>query len=215
MKTVSVSRLAVSLLFLCGMCGSMFAQDIPELSSVLSLFSAHATADDGVRLNWTLDKQSPTIIKFRIYRGYEEVGNFAVLTDVNANAAADSVAYSFRDATAKPGVTYYYKLAALGQKSESVFPVVITATATMPGQSGPTHELVPAAVLAGDKIVLYVRKAGQIKLDITSAPAKALVNDSLKPGIYEFDPPAGGNGNLSLHLEYGKDYRVDVMWPVR
>jgi hypothetical protein len=212
----SVAALLGALLLLAGP-ACVRAQDpageIPELASVLALFSAHASAEDGVRLNWTLDHQSPTIVSFRIYRGYEELGNFAVLTDLNVHAAADTVEYTFGDSTARHGVTYYYKLAALGQKSESVFPVVITATPPLPGETEAPHDTTPAAILPGEKIVLYVRTAGHVKLELVSAPKKALVDDELKPGIYEFDAPASSKG-AKLHLAHGS-YEHEVAWPVR
>ncbi len=188
------------------------AGDLPELSSVLSLFSAHATTPDAVRINWTLDQQSPTISSFRIYRGYEEVGNFSVLTDVEAHTAKDVMEYTFSDTLVHPGVSYFYKLAAIGQSSESVFPVVITATPPLPGTDSAVSNLVPAAILPGEKITLYVRTPGRVKLNVVSNPTRALVDDSLRPGIYEFDPPAPGT--LSLHLEHEGGFTADTSWPV-
>ncbi|HEY3295976.1 MAG TPA: hypothetical protein VGL38_11095 [bacterium] len=187
--------------------------DMPELCSLLALFSAHASSTDGVRLNWTLDKQSPTITMFRIYRGYEELGNFAVVAEVPVHTTKDAMEYSFTDSTVRSGVSYFYKLAALGQKSESVFPVVITATPPMPGE-GDSRELVPIAIVKGDKIALYVRDGGHVKLAI-ALPAKTLVDDNLKPGIYEFDPPANAKSGLKLHLEHEKGYKTDVTWPTK
>jgi hypothetical protein len=189
-------------------------RDIPELSSVLALFSAHASAEDGVRLNWTLDRQSPTIVSFRIYRGYAELGNFAVLSDLRVQAAADTVDYTFTDSTARRGVTYYYKLAALGQKSESVFPVVITATPPVLGQTDAARDTLPAIILPGDRIALYVRTAGHVKLQMTTSASKSLVDDDLQPGIYEFDSPAGAS-SVRLHLEHGAAYRQDYTWPMK
>jgi hypothetical protein len=188
--------------------------ELPELSSVLALFSAHATGTDGVRLNWTLDHQSPTIVKFRIYRGYEELGNFAVLTEINAGPMGDTVEYSFQDKTARPGVSYFYKLAVLGQKNESVFPVVITATPPMVGRSNDPGKLPPATLLTGDKITLYVRRSGHVKLDLLTSPAKALVNDVLHPGVFEFDPPPAGT-QAKLHLEHEEGYQADFNWPIQ
>ncbi len=188
--------------------------EVPELCSILSLFSAHANSPDGVRLNWTLDKQSPTILSFRIYRGYEELGNFAVLVEVPVHTTKDAMEYSLTDTTVRAGVSYFYKLAAVGQKSESVFPVVITATPPMPGETNAGHELAPVAIVKGDKIALYVRSGGHVKLAI-ALPAKTLVDDNLKPGIYEFDPPANAKSGLKLHLEHEKGYKTDVTWPMQ
>jgi len=188
--------------------------EIPELSSVLSLYTAQATTAEGVRLNWTLDHQSPTIVKFRIYRGYEEAGNFAVLTEITAHTAASDVDYSYQDTTALPGVSYYYKLAALGQSSESVFPVVITATPLLPGVDRDMQNLSPASILPGDRISLYVREPGRIRLDVISPSQKALVDDVLRPGIYEFDPPNNGHGEFTLRVRHDTDFSQDVAWPV-
>jgi len=193
-----------------------FAQSsgmIPELTSDLALFSAQAAGSEGIRLNWNLDRQSPTIVKFRIYRGYEELGNFAVLTELNVRWARDSVEYSYRDSTARPGVSYYYKLAAVGQSSESVFPVVITAVIPDKYQSQAKCELVPASVLPGEKINLYVRRTGRINLSVLSAPARILVNDTLRPGIYEFDPPENA-APLRLRLEHDSGYETNIIWPL-
>jgi hypothetical protein len=216
MRSTLLSLLIGALL---GASGTLLAaptgDELPELSSVLSLFSAHASGSDGVRLNWTLDRQSPTIVKFRIYRGYEEIGNFAVLTEINATSAMDTAEYSFEDKSARPGVSYFYKLAAVGQKNESVFPVVITATPPQPGHTVEVGKLAPATVLAGDKITLYVRRAGRVKLDLMTTPPKALVNDNLRPGVYEFDPPPAGDGKVSLHLEHEEGYNTDFTWPIQ
>ncbi len=123
MKTIALLLLTAVLLIspnACSMAAS--SNETLDLSSLLSLFSAHALPTGVVRLNWTLEKQSPTIIQFRIYRGYEDVGNFDLLADVPPHSSMD---YSFVDTTARPGVSYYYKVAASAQQVESVFPVVI------------------------------------------------------------------------------------------
>jgi hypothetical protein len=188
------------------------AADLPELSSVLSLFSAHATTSEAVRVNWTLDQQSPTIQAFRIYRGYEEIGNFSVLAEVPTHAAPDAMEYTISDSLVRPGVSYFYKLAAIGLNSESVFPVVITATPPLPGAASDSGELVPVSILPGDKITLYVRRPGRVKLDVVSSPTRALVDDSLRPGIYEFDPPI--SGTLTLHIEHEGGFEANTSWPV-
>jgi hypothetical protein len=193
------------------LCRAEPATDVPELATILSLFSAHA-ATDGVRLNWTLDKQSPTILQFRIYRGYTEVGNFAVLSDVDVHPAKDTVDYSYTDTTIRAGVSYFYKIAAVGQKGESVFPVVITATPPQAGQSSEAHkDLSPAMLLPGEKITLYVRTAGHVRLAVLSRPVKALVDDVLQPGIYEFDPPAS---TFTLRLKHELGPSMDIAWPI-
>ncbi len=185
----------------------------PELSSLLSLFSAHALPAGGVRINWTLEQQSPTIMNFRIYRGYEDLGNFAVLSDVAVHPAADRLDYSFPDTTALPGVSYFYKLAAVGQSSESVFPVVISATPRMGDGSDKAVDALPVMILPGNKISLYVLRPGHVKLELLSGDRKSLVDDTLRPGIYEFDPPAA-QPSATLHLEHDSGYEADVSWPV-
>jgi hypothetical protein len=181
-----------------------------DLSSLLSLFSAHALPAASVRLNWTLEKQSPTILQFRIYRGYEDVGNFEVLAEVPTHASTD---YSFTDTTAQPGVSYYYKVAAAGQRNESVFPVVISATVqTVKDQTEQTMEL-PLMILPGKRVSLYVRRGGHVQLSAVTSPPKALVDDSLRPGIYEFDLSSTQPVTLRLHHENG--YTAEVTWPVQ
>ena len=187
---------------------------IPELSSVLSVFTARATAGNGVRLNWTLDRQSPTILYFRIYRGYEEFGNFAVLAEIPSHSAANDVDYTYPDESARPGVSYYYKLAAVGQQSESVFPVVITATPMPPGVERSREALAPAAVLPGERIALYVRERGRTRLDVVSH-GRALVDDVLLPGIYEFDPPSGAERPLRLRISREDGFSEDILWPLQ
>jgi len=194
-----------------GPCAAQPAEEPPELTSELSIFSAYATDGKGVRLNWTLDHQSPTITKFRIYRGYEEVGNFSVLLEVPAQRAADTVAYSLRDSTSRPGVSYFYKLAAVGQRSEAVFPVVITAVPLAAGQS-PLRELPAAAILPDAKILLYVRTAGRVHLSVQSSPERVLVDETLKPGLYEFNPPS--SGPLPLRLEHETGLNTSLPWPL-
>jgi hypothetical protein len=215
MRTCLFILTALSLLASANMAGAAQAgEDLPELASVLSLFSAQAITPEGVRLNWDLDHQSPTILKFRIYRGYEEVGNFAVLTELNVRPERDSVQYVYSDTSALPGVSYFYKLASVGQSRESVFPVVITATPPLPGQKIGDRVLPPVSVLPGsDKIRFYVRRPGRVKLAVVS-PAKDLVNDFMRSGIYEFDPPARA-GSLTLHIEHKEGYKVDILWPTR
>jgi hypothetical protein len=214
MKAVLLSLLTLSFLFAApDIHAAAPLSNIPELSTLLVLFSANATSSEGVRLNWTLDRQSPTIVSFRIYRGYEEVGNFAVIADVPIRQGKDTMDYAFSDTGARGGVTYYYKIASLGQNSESVFPVVITATRPLPGESTVAHELPPVSILKGNKIALYVRNGGHVKLQI-ALPSQILVNDSLKPGIYEFDPPPNAKAGLRLHLEHDTGFTTDVNWPV-
>ncbi|MBU0509333.1 hypothetical protein KKH27_10900 [bacterium] len=188
--------------------------DVPELSSVLSVFTARATSGNGVRLNWTLDRQSPTILGFRLYRGYEEVGNFAVLAEIGSHSAASDVEYSYQDASARPGVSYFYKLAAVGQRTESVFPVVITATPLTQGHERDRRELAPASIIPGERIALYVREAGRTKLDVLTPPGKALVDDVLQPGIYEFDPPSEPHQPMTLRVSHETGFTEEVIWPL-
>lgn len=214
MKTISLLLISAALLI--STVRDSIAQEGNEtldLSSLLSLFSAHALPSGGVRLNWTLERQSPTILQFRIYRGYEDVGNFDVLTEVPRLTANGNAEYSFTDTTARPGVSYYYKVAAAGQRVESVFPVVISATVrTAQNQTGQGEEL-PVMILPGKRVSLYVRRGGHVQLSAVSNPAKALVDDSLRPGIYEFDLPATQAVTLRLHHESG--YTSEVTWPVQ
>jgi len=190
------------------------SSNLPELSSLLSLFSAHALPSGGVRINWTLEQQSPTIVNFRIYRGYEDVGNFAVLSEVAVHEAADVLDYSFPDTTARPGVSYFYKLAAVGQSSESVFPVVISATPRMGDGSDKAVDAMPVMLLPGNNISLYVRHTGHVRLDLVSGNRKPLVDDTLQPGIYEFDAPAGQK-QVTLHLSHESGYEADITWPLQ
>ena len=211
MKIIPFLLLSVALIV--SMVPDSFAQASDEtldLSSLLSLFSAHALPATGVRLNWTLEKQSPTILHFRLYRGYEDVGNFEVLAEVPTHAATD---YSFTDTTALPGVSYYYKVAAAGQRNESVFPVVISATVqTVKDQREQTMEL-PLMILPGERVSLYVRRGGHVQLSAVTSPPKALVDDSLRPGIYEFDLSSTEPVTLRLHHENG--YTAEVTWPIQ
>jgi hypothetical protein len=190
--------------------------EAPDFSSLLSLFSANAISSGGVRINWSLDSLSPTIVKFRLYRGYEDVGNFAVLTETVPRGGSGVSEYSFTDTTARSGVTYFYKIAALLQSSESIFPVVISATpdATQSKLEG-SQDLVPAQLLKDEKIALYVRRAGRVKLEIISAKPKVLVDDLLRPGIYEFDLPSGTSGQVRLKLNHEEGFSKEIAWPVR
>lgn len=208
---VVLTWLAVGLGMSNGPGAAQSAVDPLELTSALSVFSAHATSGSGIRLNWTLDYQSPTITKFRLYRGYEEVGAFAVLTEIDAQHTMDTAAYSFKDTTALAGVSYYYKLAAMSQNGESVFPVVITAVLLSPDQNS-IKELPAAAVLPDAKILLYVRTPGRIHLGVVSFPPHVLVDETLRPGLYEFDPPSG-DSRLTLRLEHEAGLRTEISWP--
>jgi hypothetical protein len=188
-------------------------ETVPELSSALSLFSAQATTTDGVRLNWILDHQSPTIVRFRVYRGYDEIGNFAVLAEIAARSGADSMEYSYQDISARPLVSYYYKLAAVGQNSESVFPVVITACLPQAGSARDT--VLPAAtILRGDAITVYVRRTGHVKLTSVSSDTRTLVDQELQPGIYELQTPAGATRPLKLRLEHSEGLTKEFRWPI-
>ena len=188
------------------------AEDTIDLSSLLTLFSAHALPGGDIRLNWALEKQSPTIVEFRIYRGYEEVGNFAVAAEVPRRGSEGAVEYSFTDTTAVPGVSYFFKLAASGQNVESVFPVVISATAQLPQKQSAELEQTPAMILPGKRVALYVRQPGHVKLDAVSHPPRALVDDSLRPGIYEFDLSA--TMPVILKLQHDSGYSTEVVWPI-
>jgi len=209
-----VRTILAVLLTMAGTAMAGSAQDVlPELSSALSLFSAQATTADGVRLNWSLDRQSPTIVKFRVYRGYEEIGSFAVLAEIDARSGADSMEYSYKDISARPSVSYFYKLAAVGQNSESVFPVVITASLPLSGSARDTV-LPPATILRGDAIALYVRRTGHVKLSSVGSDARVLVDQEMRPGIYELQAPAGAHGPLTLHLEHSEGMTKELHWPI-
>lgn len=211
MRFLVIATLVATLIGLAGApCAALPPEETLELVSELSIFSAYATAGEGVRLNWTLEHQSPIITKFRIYRGYEEVGTFSTLLEVPAQRAADSVAYSVRDTASRSGVSYYYKLAAVGQQSESVFPVVITAVPLARAQS-PLRELPAAAILPDPKILLYVRTTGQVRLSVQSSPERLLVDETLRPGLYEFEPPSAGP--FPLRLEHDSGMIESVLWP--
>jgi hypothetical protein len=186
----------------------------PELATLLSAFSAQALPNGNVRLNWSLEKQSPLITKFRIYRGYEDVGQFAVVGEVPSHDATLTQDYSFNDTTARPGVTYYYKLASLGQRTESVFPVVISAMSRTVEQSS-TIEEAPLLVLPGPRLALYVRYPGKVTMDVMSDPVRSLVSDTLRPGIYEFDVKASSNSPIKLRLEHENGYKAEVTWPAK
>ncbi len=191
---------------------TVYAQSVNELSAYLSLFSAHASSAHAVRVNWSLETQSPAHRFFRIYRGYEEVGNFAVLAEVNATGGDAAADYSFTDTSARTNVSYYYKISAVGQYTESIFPVVISATPTRANQP-PTAELPPAAILTGREITLYVRKPGEVKLELVDGESRLLVNEFLRPGIYEFD--GNRNRHARLKLTHNHDFYVEASWPMR
>jgi hypothetical protein len=189
------------------------SDEIPELATALSLFSAHA-GDDGIRVNWTLDRQSPTIVKFRVYRGYADAGHFAVLAELPSHGGQNDAHYAYTDTLAIPGVTYYYKLGAAGQSSESVFPVVISA-AVQPaaGSVGSAND--PVTLLPGKKLELYVREAGHVQLNlIAPAETQPIVDDELSPGIYELEPPANGSP-LRLRVTHDNGFSRDLDWPLQ
>jgi hypothetical protein len=192
---------------------SQAGTDAPDLSTVLSLFSAHAGAE-GIRVNWTLDQQSPAIFGFRIYRGYAAAGHFAVLTEMEPRSANGVMSYTHTDTSAIPGVTYYYKLTAIGQAAESVFPVVISAAVTPHPTGSPVDMSAPVTLLPGERIELYVRKQGRVQLDVIEPVQRALVNDILAPGIYEFDSMQTGESSR-LRLIHEDGYQADINWPIK
>ncbi len=187
--------------------------ELPELASLLELFSAHALPAGGVRINWTLEHSSPLIVAFRIYRGYEDLGNFSVLSEVPVHSSGETLDYSFADTTALANVSYYYKVASLGQSKESVFPVVISATPHDTGTAGDRAAELPVVILPGSKVSLYVRHAGHVKLELLGETHKSLVDDSLRPGIYEFDL-SNVSHPVTLHLSHENGYETDVSWPL-
>ena len=187
--------------------------NLSDLSTVLSLFSAHA-GNSGIRVNWSLDRQSPAIFGFRIYRGYASAGRFAVLTELKPHASNGSLAYTYTDTSAISGVTYFYKLASFGQASESVFPVVISAAVTDSNVESKLDANTSLTLLPGEKIKLYVRKKGRVQLDQIEPEQRALVNDVLVPGIYEFTSPSEGKSSL-LRLKHEDGYEADIPWPLR
>ncbi len=189
------------------------ASELPELSSLLALFSAHALPSGGVRINWTLEQSSPLIVSFRIYRGYEDLGNFSVLSEIPVHTSGETLDYSVTDTTAQINVSYYYKVSALGQSKESVFPVVISATPHNTDAAAENVSELPVMILPGSKVSLYVRRGGHVKLDLLGESHKSLVDDSLKPGIYEFDAPSS-NRPVTLHLRHESGYETDVSWPL-
>jgi len=185
------------------------AEDMPELATLLSLFSANATEDGNIRLNWSLDQQSPAVVNFRIYRGYEELGGFSVLAEVPLHG--NSPEYLFQDASAIPGVTYYYKLAAQGQLNESVFPVVISAALPVGGVLGGQQKDAPVMILPGESLRLYVRESGHVKIERTSPDPKVLLDDTLAAGVFEIS----SKGKQTLKVVAGPSFEQTVDWPLK
>ena len=204
-----IARIVLVAMLLCGW-SSAQADDMPELATLLSLFSANATDDGNIRLNWSLDQQSPAVVKFRIYRGYEELGAFSVLTEVPFHAG--SAEYLLNDSSAIPGVTYYYKLAAQGQLNESVFPVVISAGLPLAGVLGGQSKDSPGLVLPGKNMRLYVRKSGHIKLERTLPDAKVLIDDTLSAGVFEINSTGPAQ---TFKVTIGPSFEQTVSWPLR
>lgn len=187
------------------------AEDMPELATLLALYSANATEDGNIRLNWTLDQQSPAVIKFRIYRGYEELGGFSVLSEIPFHAENGAAEYLFSDTSAIPGVTYFYKLAALGQINESIFPVVISAGVSLGDKHAGQANDAPAIILPGENVRLYVRKSGKVKLERTLPKAKTLIDGDLTAGVYEID---SGQLAQTFKLWVAPSYEFNLTWPI-
>jgi hypothetical protein len=207
-----VAQILFALLLAIGTTVQAQAEDMPELATLLSLFSANAMEGGTIRLNWTLDQQSPAVIKFRVYRGYEELGKFPVLCEIRFHAENGAAEYLYNDTSAIPGVTYYYKLAAQGQLHESVFPVVISAGIPLGDDNGGQAPDAPALVLPGDSLRLYVRKSGHYKLERTSPDNVMLLDSDLSAGVYEIKT---ATSEQSLKLTADPAYERTVSWPLR
>lgn len=207
-----VARILFALLLTAGTTVQAQAEDMPELATLLALFSANAMDGGTIRLNWTLDQQSPAVVNFRVYRGYEELGNFSVLCEIPFHAENGTAEYLYNDTSAIPGVTYYYKLAAQGQLNESVFPVVISAGIPLGDQNGGQSGEAPALVLPGENVRLYVRKSGHYKLERTSPDKSLLIDGDLSAGVYEFKTDSG---EQSLKLTADPAYEHTLSWPLR
>lgn len=207
---MNIARLFLALLLTFNL--SATAEDMPELATLLALFSANATEDGTIRLNWTLDQQSPAVIKFRIYRGYEELGNFSVLSEIPFHAEQGTADYLLNDTSAIAGVTYYYKLAAQGQIDESIFPVVISAGVPLGEKNAGQDSEAPAIILPGENVRLYVRKSGHVKLERTAPEQKVLIDGDLASGVYEV---GAGPATQSLKVSTGANYEFTVNWPIQ
>lgn len=188
------------------------AEEMPELATLLALFSANSTEDGNVRLNWTLDQQSPAVVKFRVYRGYEELGNFSILAEIPFHAENGTADYLYQDTSAIPGVTYYYKLAAQGQINESIFPVVISAGIPL-GESGAGQaSTAPAVVLPGDVMRVYVRAGGQVRIERTAPDAKLLIDSELPAGVFEIN---SGKAEQTIKISVPPSYEYTLTWPIK
>lgn len=207
---MAVAKTMLALILL--VCSSARAQDMPELATLLSLFSANATENGKIRLNWTLDQQSPAIVKFRIYRGYEELGGFSVLTEAPFHHENGQADYLYQDTSAIPGVTYYYKLAAQGQIQESIFPVVISAAVPVGLKIGDQNAESPAIVLPGEKLRVYLRQAAHLRVERSTPDKKLLVDSELAAGIYEFDST---NTAQTIKLNVDGAFEKTVTWPLQ
>lgn len=216
MRRLVTLFLLTVLVFNINLCDSPARADVPEteLASLLTLFSARALNTGGVRLNWSLERQSPAIVKFRLYRGYEELGNFTVLAEIEAHPSDEVVDYSYTDHSTRLGVSYYYKIAAMSQSSESVFPVVISATPRSAASADNADQSVPLTLLPDENLSLYVRRGGLVHLSIMTEPERSLVNDVLQPGIYEFEKPPDLHEGFTVHMEHEEGYSVNINWPL-
>ncbi|NUO18488.1 hypothetical protein HUU59_03485 [bacterium] len=188
------------------------AEDLPELATLLSLFSANSTEDGHIRLNWSLDQQSPAVVKFRVYRGYEEIGNFSVLAEIAFHPETGAADYLYQDTSAIPGVTYYYKLAAQGQLNESIFPVVISAAVPLGEKNSGQPDSAPAVILPGQPMRLYMRSGGRVKIERTSPDSRVLIDSQLPAGVFEIN---SGEIDQTIKIEVPPDYKHSLNWPIR
>lgn len=188
------------------------ASDMPDLATLLALFSANAADDGRIRLNWSLDQQSPAIVKFRIYRGYEEYGSFSVLAEIPFHAENGKADYLYQDTSAIPGVTYYYKLAAQGQLNESIFPVVISAAVPLGASLGGQFEEAPVLLLPGSTMLVYLRKGGRLLIERTAPERKLLLEGEMSAGVYEID---SSTVSQTIILKLGESFSQTVNWPIQ
>lgn len=98
--------------------------DIIIVSVLITSFDARA-GDDGVHLSWRVEADE-TVQGYRVYRGAA-----GEMQRIVSDGVLPSNETSFVDATARPGVSYTYVLAAIKENGDEVrsIPVVVTTPA--------------------------------------------------------------------------------------